>query len=111
MLKKTSFVAGLLLLASVAGAEGTKNVKENPAQDRRVQYLESLSKAKTEVLAIGTGVDELLKAVNEAKASGDKAKMKAALEASAKHLTEMKTHVMDCEKHMQELEQSMSTKD
>ena len=112
MLKTTPFLAGFLMLASIAGAaDPTKNPKENPAQDRRVQYLESLSKAQTEVKAIGTGVDDLLKAVNDAKASGDKAKMKAALDATAKHLTEMKGHVMDCEKHMSELEQSMSTKD
>jgi peptidoglycan hydrolase CwlO-like protein len=111
MLTKTPFFAGLFLLATLAGAEGTKNVKENPAQDRRQAYLETLGKAQTEVKAIGTGVDELLKAVTDAKASGDKAKMKAALDATAKHLTEMKTHVMDCEKHMQELEQSMSTKE
>lgn len=111
MLNKTPFLAGLLLLATVAGAEGPKNPKESAPQDRRQAYLESLAKARAEVKIIGTGVDELLKAVDDAKASGDKAKMKAALEATAKHLTEMKSHVMDCEKHMQDLEQSMSPKE
>ena len=111
MKTKTPLFAGLLMIASVAFADGTKNGKENAAQDRRIQYLESLSKVQNGVKAIGTGVDELLKAVTDAKASGDKAKMKAALEASAKHLSEMKGHVMDCEKHMSELEKSMSAKE
>lgn len=106
-----NLIAGFLMIATAAIADGTKNVKENASQDRRIQNLETLAKAQVEVKAIGTGVDELLKAVTEAKASGDKAKMKAALEASAKHLADMKGHVTGCEKHMSDLEKSMSSKD
>lgn len=109
MKTKSPFIAGILMLATLAVADGTKNIKENPAQDRRIQNLEMVAKTKTGLTAIGTGVDELLKAVNDAKASNDKAKMKAALEASAKHLSEMKSHVGECMKHMGDLESFMSS--
>lgn len=113
MKNRIQFIAGVLMMATVAGtgitfAAGTQNPKENTAQDRRLQYLESLSKAKKDVSAISTGVDELLKAVKEAKASDDKAKMKAALDASEKHLTGMKVHTESCMKHMESMESEMS---
>ncbi len=61
-------------------------------------------KVKQAVTAITTGVDGLLKTVNEAKASNDKAKMKTALEATAKHLVDMKEHAEDCMKHMNSMD-------
>lgn len=102
------FLSGLLLLASVAGAAGTQNPKEVVGQDRRLNYLEYLSKAKVEVNEITKGVDALLKTVTEAKASNDKATMKTALEASQKHLVEMKEHAANCMKHMESMEASES---
>ena len=113
MKNRTQFIAGVLMMATLAGtgitfAAGTQNPKENPAQDRRIQYLESLSKSKKDIAAISTGVDALLKAIKEAKASDDKAKMKAALDASQKHLTEMKVHTESCMKHMESMETEMS---
>lgn len=103
-MKTRNFLSGILMTALVAGAAGTQNPKENPAQDKRANYLEYLAKSKKEVTAISTGVDDLLKTVNEAKASNDHAKMKAALEASAKHLVEMKEHAANCMKHMEHME-------
>lgn len=103
-MKTRNLFSGILMMAMVAGAAGTQNPKENPAQDRRLNDLEYLSKSKREVTAISTGVDALLKTVNEAKASNDPAKMKAALEASSKHLGEMKEHAANCMKHMEHME-------
>ena len=103
-MKTRNILSGILMMAMVAGAAGTQNTKENPGQDRRLNYLEYITMSKKELAAISTGVDALLKAVNEAKASNDKAKMKAALEASAKHLVEMKEHAANCMKHMESME-------
>ena len=109
MKNRIQFIAGVLLMASLAGnglshAAGTQNPKENAAQDRRVQHLESLSKSKQDIGAISTGIDALLKTVKEAAATNDKAKMKAALNASEKHLTEMKAHTESCMKNMESME-------
>lgn len=100
-------------MASVAGtslshAAGTQNQKENPAQDRRLNYLEYLSKSKKDIVAISTGIDALLKTVKEAAATNDKGKMKAALNASEKHLIEMKSHSESCMKNMESMEMDMS---
>lgn len=113
MKNRTQYIAGVLMMATMAGtgitfAAGTQNQKENHAQDRRLHYLESLDKSKKDIIAISTGVDALLKAVKEAKASDDKTKMKAALDASEKHLTGMKTHSESCMKHMEAMEAEMS---
>ncbi|MEO6096478.1 MAG: hypothetical protein ABIW76_12550 [Fibrobacteria bacterium] len=113
MKNRTQFIAGALMMATMAGtgitfAAGNRNPKENSAQDRRIQNLEYLSKAKKDVSAISTGVDGLLKAVKEAKASDDKTKMKGVLDASEKHLMGMKTHTESCMKHMESLEAEMS---
>lgn len=100
-------------MASLAGTglshgAGTQNAKENPAQDRRIQYLEYLSKSKKDIGAISTGIDALLKTVKEAAATNDKAKMKAALNASEKHLLEMKANTESCMKNMESMESHMS---
>lgn len=103
------------MMATVAGtgishAAGSQLSKESSPQDRRAWYLERLSKSKKEVAAISTGVDVLLKVIKEARVSDDKAKMKAALDASQKHLTEMKVHTENCMKHMESMDAEM-TKD
>lgn len=113
MKNRFQFVAAVLLMSSIAGtglahAAGSQNQKENPAQDRRLNQLEYLSKSKKDIVALSTGIDGLLNTVKEAAASNDKAKMKAALVASEKHLIEMKAHSESCMKNMESMEMGMS---
>jgi hypothetical protein len=113
MKTRTQAFAGIVMMATFAAtglamAGGTQNPKENAAQDRRINYLESIAGSKKELTAISTGVDALMKTVKEAKTSDDKTKMKAALEASEKHLAQMKTHTMSCMQHMDAMEKEMS---
>lgn len=113
MKNRTHVFAGFVLVATLAAtglanAGEAKGSKENAAQDRRINYLEYIGNSKKDIASISTGVDALLKTVKEAKASDDKAKMKAALNASEKHLTDMKTHTMSCMSHMEAMEKEMS---
>lgn len=112
MKNRIPLIAGITMMATVATtsltfAGGTMSTKENVGQDRRLNYLDYLAKSKKDVGAISTGVDALLKTVREALATNDKAKMKAALSASEKHLIEMKANTESCMKNMESMESEM----
>lgn len=112
MKNRISLIAGILMMATVAGtglshADGTKNTKENSAQDRRIQYMENMNKSKKDIMAISSSIDSLLKTVKEAKATNDKSKMKAALEASEKHLLGMKAYTESCMHNMDAMHKDM----
>lgn len=114
MKSTTSLFAGLLVLTLAAGSgtslSATLTRKEASPSDRQFREQTQLAEARKQVDTLATSIEDLTRLLAEAKASNDKARMKAALEAGLVHLAGMKTHADKCKRKMEGMKRHMGGK-
>lgn len=98
-------IAGLLLTGGLALAKDKEKAPAAPSEksmsgmgnmDEGMSMMDMMGKSQTGCMATSDTLDKLLKTVQDAEKSDDKAKMKAALNLTANHITEMKGHMGQC---------------